>query len=507
MASPQIPLGLEMVDTQTACKYRVVGDVVPVTTPNSSSGHAPGAEQTVTTLEGVRGIQDATEYRGSWLIMQGSVGSKERCPVPGCGATFGPVLITPYGWFPGGEKRRGRKNKNSIANDLGCIEHKTHPRRYFANCRPFVDSKGRNVGRPEVDLHGRPFDSYAAANRHLEAVRKSWEDDKENFDASMWSSKAKAELTFEKFVPEYFEYLKENSQTHHPDNVAAIFKHKLLPRYANKAINSFNRGIYKQLQRELKKEGRDEKGNRIPGLPKGKGANDSEYVKKILKTLRAYLNWLKEEEHIKFVPELPKTKKIRKLGRKWASREVQRKIIVKLGKYSKNAAMEVEVACDTAMRPTHLHAAKKHHIKEDGILIEYSYTNIGQLTETKNGIFDVVPLSSEVFRRLKEHAKDMGDDDYLFIDEEKRRLFTTPRLSYLVSKAAKDADVDTSLYLLVKYSTISQIRKNLIKEAKETIQDKGVWKDPDTGVDYALPTENEIGGPGNATELAPSWEI
>lgn len=508
MASPQIPLGLEMVDTQAAWKDRLVCNAGSATTSMSSSDHAPGAEKPMTTLEGVRGFQDTTEYRGSWLIMQGSVGSKERCPVPGCGVTFGPVLITPYGWFPGGEKRRGRKNKNSIANDLGCIEHKTRPRRYFANCRPFVDSQGRSVGRPETDLHGNPFYFYEAAERLVQAVRKAYQDDPEHFDATMWSNTAQAEMTVEKFVEDYFAHIKEDSPTHHPDNVAAIFRHKILPHLGKMCITRITKKILKEWIVELKKKGRDEKGNRIPGLPKGQGANHPNYVKKILDTLHAYFNWLKDEEHINKIPEFPSINSVKIVAGSWVVPEGQRIIVGCMEKYSKNAEILLEVACDLAMRTTHLYASVASDIRPDGIFIGRSYTNNRVITKTKNDIFDVFPLSPDTMERLRTHANGKNPDDYLFINEKSNLPFTTPEFSYLYKKAARDAKISSNMYRTVRKSTISMERTRQAKKAERAIQEKGGWKNPETGkMIYVLPTDNRIGGSTNDAELAPDYQI
>lgn len=494
---------------QTTCGDRVARDAVLPTTQLCIPEKARGEEEPGVFPVVTGGVADVYGYRGTGLTMLGSVRAKDtRCPI--CEELYVPVIITRLGWFPAGEKRKGRRDKSEVANDLGCIAHKTRPRSYVVDGRQFIDRNGISVGRLETDLNGNRFESYAAAARHLEAMRKAWDEDRNNFDASAWSNKARAEMTVEKFAPEYLETVRRrNNKTHHPENVEAIFRHKLLPRVGKCNINGFTYDMLNELRDNLEKEGRDENGIPIRGLPKGQGANGPNYVKKILRTLRAFLNWLKDKKGlIRFVPGFPDLSFVPVVGRKWVGPEEQQKIVTELRKYSLNGSMLVDVLCDMSMRPTHLLAAKKAHIMGDGIHVEYSYTNKREFAPTKNKILEVIPLTQPVLNRLNEHAKDMKDDDYLFINEETRQPFTTPELSYIFSKAAKDAEIPITLYLTVKHSTITLMREDLNKKVAKAIQVKGAWKNEATAFDfYTLRGADRIGVPTNGGKLAPDYEI
>jgi len=232
MVSPKVPLTLERADAQFEFQAGPACNALHSIPPMFTLHKARGEEEAEIFPVETGGAVEIYGYRGTGLTMLGSVRAKDtRCPI--CGEHFVPVVIMPNGdWIPAGEMRKGRRDKSDVANGLGCIKHKTRPRSYIVDGRQFIDRNGISVGRIETDLQGNRFESYAAANRHLQAMRKAWQEDKENFDTSKWSNKAKADMTVEKFHPLYLEHVKKHSKTHHPDTVDAHFRHSILPHFA-----------------------------------------------------------------------------------------------------------------------------------------------------------------------------------------------------------------------------------------------------------------------------------
>lgn len=378
--------------------------------------------------------------------MKGRVRTNESCPK--CGGAF-------------------RSLFHPLTNDqvdLLCPDCHTRPRLHYIDARAF------RAGKLYRDTRGVLLDSFLAAHRQLEEMRR--QDDARTFDPSRYAT---AKLKLLRVAAEADRWVSRCGRDCSP-SYARTAKHLM--------ENHFVPMLGDVDVRDVRRSHLDD----FRAVLVDKGLKPYS-VKSYLGHISAFFTWLAERETIPSAPRCPAVS-VPHQERGWINRKGQEEILRRIARRHR---LLFELLIETGCRPGEICGLKVKDLCGEGeILIERSIDMEGNVRGTKTGRVWYKSVRAELYERLEEHAKNRFGEDWLF----KNRYelpYRTGGLWGIWKKAAIEAKLPISLYPGTRHSRASQKRRELERRmGEELAQELGHTRAATTMRHYARDRREEM---------------
>lgn len=328
--------------------------------------------------------------------------------------------------------------KSFEGNPLRCPACLTTPKKYF------IDLYQKNYGRLKIysDKTGHPLDSFARAQRVLEAIR--YEIDQHIFDPSHYISSDIREYLFETRVDVWYKSkLKEAEKGNLAESYTTQIK-----RYMNQFYLPYFKG----------KDIRDIKTYHIQQFYESLPSEISlKYTKNIMNALENFFNMLRRFDYLKEKPAFPVITLDRKTPR-WIDRATQFEALKKTSSLYKPIFTFLMFQ---GVRPGEAMALKVKDIELNNEILFISRTfSANRMRErVKSKVVRPRAINPILIDMLKELCKDKHPEAFVFLNS-RGRHFTDSNLRIAWHKVREALRVDVTLYQATRHSWATNALKD-----------------------------------------------
>ena len=328
--------------------------------------------------------------------------------------------------------------------DIMCTACKTRPRFFYVDGRGIRDRRGA-VGRLFKDRNGKKFDSFLAAHRVLEAIRR--EIDEHKFDSTRWAETWKQEHRLSVEADRWITALYQDRSRTYAKHSDRFLKNYILKILGDVDVRDIRGTDVEVLYRKL----REMPNPKYPGRPL-----EPKTIKSIMTTLQVLMGRLERLEVIHKAPPFPIIHVPRK-ERGWITRGNQERILAHI---PERFRLVFEVMVETGIRPGEATALKVRDLVDGGIYIERALNETRTVKETKTGVAFHKRVSDSLWPRLRAATRDKLPEAWLFTTPEGRPYFAR-YLSRIWKRAADAAGMPIPLYVATRHSRVTQRRVEL----------------------------------------------
>lgn len=382
------------------------------------------------------------------VCMTGKVRTKEKCPV--CGGKF---ILGVIGDQP----------------ELICPTCKTRPRTYF------VDTRGFGIPKVYKDPKTlEPFRYYEAADQLLKTLRKKSKE--RELDPRDYIRLEVEKMLLKTLSEGWLKWVEKELSASYLRHCKTEMKDHIIPFLGGYDVRDIKTHVFafhehlKDAEKKLE--------------PKS--------IKNILGTLSAFMTWLSDPARLiigrPHLPVFPKIKVPQK-AKGWINHETQMRIINYIPAQHQ---LIMHTIRESGCRSSEACALKKMDLLDGEICICRAFDEKGNEKGEKNEKVKYRGISLWLWQALREHAKDLRLEDYLFRDQW-GQLYNADRLYDIWDAAAQKEGVRISLMNGTRHSRASQKRLEMEKQVAEACRQELSHSSSRTTMEhYALDRGNEI---------------
>ena len=359
--------------------------------------------------------------------MKGKIRTKEKCPI--CGKCFSPSL-------------------HPISKDvifLSCMTCKTNPQFLY------IDARDMSCGKIYSDQHGNKFDSFGAAYRQLESMRRDF--DEKRFNPSQWVPSMRKVFSVEEMCKTWLALIEPRDYEH--------FRH------CRTAMELHIKPVLTELKVIDVRDIRTVHVDAVYLVLQSKGL-EPKTIKNYIQHFHQFCQYLYDREHIDKMPKFPSVNVPEKF-KPWIQTDSQLLILSKVP-YQDDNVLLIETFLQGGHRPSELIAHKVMDLQDGELVVSRAFNCKGVIKCTKTGHVERKTLSMDLYTRLLKHCANKKPEDYIFLRDD-NKPYSYDAFYHLWTNATTIAGFKIAPVAGARRSKVSQERERLEREMKEALRD------------------------------------